>query len=1016
MLVLPLLNTNQQWYGPAKAVCASSKSCSKIVLFLVQMVPRCHHASMLDMSLCGVLTTLHVLHCGYVSAEQGWGLGFDGPSAQRLLALFLLEEIQDVSSPTLTPLPLLLIRLQQQLGQAGIVLAHALVGILRGLTSPDDIVTVLYNFSTLLAQPGSIPAVATDACSIAYIATTSPLGLFMRRVRLGLNSMSIQGLAALSEQIQQQLQQLATHQHHTAAASSNSNGALKDQAVLEAYVNQLLSAVETQGQSLPASLVEAATARLSQLELELPKLEYLRMAVSLAHKDMHAALSSLHKYFDSSGSATSGGSTAAAGPGLTASGLAAVAASKGKGKHQAALHSLSALHAALGHPQEALAALQELLRLGQQAGDEWGLLHALAGLCRVMGMSEGLQLNSNKASSSTSSGEQTAGPASWVGWGLLDLRRTEQQLQLQALLQRCLSTARDMRAPHIAAFAAVALCRFKLQHAAAASSNSSGGEAASVAVAAGAGGSSEASITAAAGASLTVQRMLLDVATLEHQAAIAAAAPSTPAVAAAPANTGGAVAPNLAARSTALYNPSEAFGTGTNTTVVTTLPAGAAAAAATTKSQPVGLGWRSSAAAVSQALATAHLAAAAALQLQGANSLAAVRLLMLLTAPGGDAGSSTAAAGPQAMQQQQQMQGTETAAFAQQHLQLAKGQGCVTGCGVRCEDIASAWALASDLIASSQGSAAADYALSLAAAHFPTVMPEQLSAAQQQLRLKRALQVQDLQVAAQCCEELQSLAHQQPQLGIEVQLAAAEADARAQAAAGCWPEAHAAAASLFAVAAASGMQPQAVKALLLMGKACVKAGDIAGALPYALSAMMHCQQLQLDALLPEAVLLVAAAWQGLAPGGSGFVAQMLQQVMPVVCGSGNLALQGELQEALGKAMLSAMQDSSNTSTDGGGAATSGVQDPQRQVTDNSSSYRAGCIAGQTADLGEVAQRLAAAAAIYEQAGCWSAACDTWMMLAHACNAVGQEQARNTAAVKWHAARQRLLVGSYHQKG
>jgi tetratricopeptide (TPR) repeat protein len=236
---------------------------------------------------------------------------------------------------------------------------------------------------------------------------------------------------------------------HAGAGSSSiasTAGALKDPAVLDAYLNTLLAAVKSLGPCLPAATVQAAAAALTDLQDNHPKLQYLDLMLNLAHKDMNAALSALHTYFDSSGKSSGAGRGPAPG-------------SKGKGQHQAALHNLASLQAALGHPQEALAALQELLRLGQQQGDEWSLLHGLAILCRVMGVSEGLQDSSRGAggqmsaagSSSSSGGSSTSSATgAWAGWGLLDLRRTEQQLQLQALLQRCLDSARDMHVPHIA--------------------------------------------------------------------------------------------------------------------------------------------------------------------------------------------------------------------------------------------------------------------------------------------------------------------------------------------------------------------------------------------------------------------------------------------------------------------------------------------------------------------------------------------------------------------------------------
>jgi hypothetical protein len=723
---------------------------------------------------------------------------------------------------------------------------------------------------------------------------------------------------------------------------------------------------------------------------------------------MIAALSALHKYFDSSGSSSGTGGALGAGgswalpslPGLSSSssslsGLlaggsgAAGAGVRGKGQHQAALHNLAALQMTLGHPQEALAALQELLRLGQQQGDEWGLLHGLSSLCRVMSASEGLQHTSASQQRPAAGGGGGGGQGRGSGWGLLDLRRTEQQLQLQSLLQRCLDSSRDMRAPHIAAFAAVALCRFRLQHAAAASS--SDGAAATVPGFDEGGGTSAAGGAAAptpAAASLSMQRMLLDVATLEHQAAIAAAAPSTPAVvaaAAAAAAAGGAAgqgpsAAGLAARSSDLYNPTEAFGTGTSSAAPGSV---AAAGPVNTKAHTSGAGWRVASAAVSQALAAGSIAAAAALQLQGATTLAGVRCLMLLTGPGGagvDGAACNAAvaaaaaflcsddfADPQAP--------AAAAAQASKPRDAAAAAAAFTGSSTRCEDVITGWVQLVLLVQELQGVAAAQHVLALAEGHFPLEPPQQLLLARQVLAVKAAVQAGRMPDAWLACEELQSLAPLLPQLGLELQLAAAEAHVQVLLAAGCCSEGHAAAAALFATAAGGGMQPQAVSALLLMARAALDAGDAAGSLGPALSALLHCQALQLDGLLPEAVLLVAAAWQELAPDGARFVAQLLQQVQPLAHASGKLRVWADVEHRLGVLQLAAAA--------------------------NGDAPAAGCRRAPPAEaLQAVRQRVAAAAAAYEQAGDARAAADAWLLLAHVCSAAGQEEARNAAAGRW----------------
>jgi hypothetical protein len=160
----------------------------------------------------------------------------------------------------------------------------------------------------------------------------------------------------------------------------------------------------------------------------------------------------------------------------------------------------------------------------------------------------------------------------------------------------------------VAAYAAVALSRFRIAHAS--SGSSSLDDAAAVpglsADASSSGNASAPATTAAAaaaaGTSLAVQRMLLDVATLEHQAAIAAAAPHTPVAPAAGVRLEMGVQPldgGPVPWTSELYNPTEVFGTGTSSAApgVNVL-----AGAVSVRSQAAGSGWRSSAATVSQVI------------------------------------------------------------------------------------------------------------------------------------------------------------------------------------------------------------------------------------------------------------------------------------------------------------------------------------------------------------------------------------------------------------------------------
>lgn len=98
------------------------------------------------------------------------------------------------------------------------------------------------------------------------------------------------------------------------------------------------------------------------------------------------------------------------------------------GRYQSALLSLSAAHAALGHPSEALQALNETLRVAQQSGDAWCMLHAMGALARALMLTGGVRPDDV--------GPQGSGGGKMVG---LDMRATQDQLNLMTLCRyvRC---------------------------------------------------------------------------------------------------------------------------------------------------------------------------------------------------------------------------------------------------------------------------------------------------------------------------------------------------------------------------------------------------------------------------------------------------------------------------------------------------------------------------------------------------------------------------------------------------
>jgi hypothetical protein len=110
--------------------------------------------------------------------------------------------------------------------------------------------------------------------------------------------------------------------------------------------------------------------------------------------------------------------------------------------HFAALAQCTAL-AEQGRRGAALRALEETIRVAQQAGDSTCLTHALAQLCRL-------------------ALEPLAAPSSLLGLGFLSvLERRQNALRL---LRRCLRRSRELKLPHLEAFACLALAQFHMLH------------------------------------------------------------------------------------------------------------------------------------------------------------------------------------------------------------------------------------------------------------------------------------------------------------------------------------------------------------------------------------------------------------------------------------------------------------------------------------------------------------------------------------------------------------------------
>ncbi|KIY95982.1 hypothetical protein MNEG_11979 [Monoraphidium neglectum] len=421
---------------------------------------------------------------------------------------------------------------------------------------------------------------------------------------------------------------------------------------------------------------------------------------------------------------------------------------------------------------------------------------------------------------------------------------------------------------------------------------------------------------------LRAQAALRDACVLQHAAALAAAAPP-----AAPAAAAAAAAPQLPGapqrgRVGELYNPSSVFGSDARGSL------------------------RASARACAQAAGAAHLLQAAAWRQYGAPGLAVAHALAHLTCCG------------------------------------AGGGGDGSGGG----DAATAWAQLVTLALEQQGPTAADAVLSEAAEQYALQLPKQLAAVNAGMMQARAVEEGDAAAAELWLSELASTAEPGPGLDREIKLDAALARAAALAAGGALAAAHDAAAGAFRDAARAGMQAAATSALLQLGELHLAAGDPSGALPFALSASLHCQRLCLARPAPRAALLVARLWHALAPppGGARQALMLLRgALLPALAGRDREAV-GQLQVAMAEVALSDRMDV--------GVAAGGSESEQRRGAK-------GAAAARERAAREAAARLEAGARALEVAGAWRGAQAAWSLLAVLRHAREEGGLRDAAAAR-----------------
>ncbi|KAG2448625.1 hypothetical protein HYH02_006513 [Chlamydomonas schloesseri] len=793
----------------------------------------------------------------------------DKRSVSRQLAVFLLKELKEPDSAVFPTLRQLCAKLQQGLGELGSGIVGCLEVTLRNIRTPHDLYKLFEILGKLLIRSSDPRAQNLQGNAVAGLDPLSPLGLFLRRVRVRFLSMSFEAAAQLHTAIASDVMAAAAAAAAAAggggdpgaaaaaAGARADGGALRDRPGLEAFVASLLRRINQQGPGLPQSALDEVLAPLEagaagpgpgseaaaaggggggrEGEERLPLARMVRLQSALRHRDYTAALDLLHSYYNTMGTGGAAGRT----------------------RNTAGLLSLSALQAGLGHTSEALQALNEAMRLAQQAGDGAALLQALAMLCSLLA-----------STAPGAPGLPPHGPAA--------LRSgAAHHVQLLRMLRRCGERGRELGQPALVAFAALATARFALQHdvepsdsglhappgsltASAPVPAAVGGGAAPAASApsaqdawgSGAGAGSSSSGSEMRPAPLMVATAVRDTLSLATAAALSAAAPAAPPP---PPPADGAIPARAAAAAAADLYPSPAL-------FDRSLPRGAAAAAAD---------------AVQEMAGAAHLLQSAAWGVHGHSSLERVHSLMYLTAcsdprlGGGAAGrfEDRGAACAQLLAAAARRGPAAAAAAARACLgYLSLPWWADAGAGAAADGAGNATATVAAQEAEEEREGGGGLALWGGTA---------LAAAWLCAQHDKALAAGDLAAAAALTGQLAGLADPQPHRDVDIRLEAARRGCLNLLAAGNTAAAHEAAMDLFARCADAGLQAPALRALLLLADVHLAAGDPYGALPHVLACLLPAQPGGLNAAAGAGAAAAAAAGTGgaglagAAAGGAG---------------------------------------------------------------------------------------------------------------------------------------------------
>eukprot|EP00798_Chlamydomonas_sp_ICE-L_P017095 gene17095-23392_t len=193
----------------------------------------------------------------------------------------------------------------------------------------------------------------------------------------------------------------------------------------------------------------------------------------------------------------------------------------------------------------------------------------------------------------------------------------------------------------------------------------------------------------------------------------------------------------------------------------------------------------------------------------------------------------------------------------------------------------------------------------------PPTTPRSLLSARLVLAHDQAIAHGRVVEAEHITEGLLQLADPVNYLGMPLRLEAHRTAVQNLIASGSLSEANTLAIDLFCKYSQAGMQVEAVQSLLLLAEIHLAAENPLGALPYALSCLLHTTSpaMHHDLLAARATLCVGKTWLALCPGHRPEIEMMVEEVMPVVVAHGSRSLQAHAQSTLADMIASGVSSS-----------------------------------------------------------------------------------------------------------